>query len=195
MSSLKLAKIISLISSPFVVIPMFGLAIVANYTHTFFDFISWFGLFFVLCVSLPFAFVALKVKSGQITDIHVMMRGQRLEPFLLATGGAALLSFAYILIGAPKELFAMSVLFVVTGLLFTAITHFWKISIHAASYAGGVLMLAGLIDWAWLWLALFLPVVIWARLKRQRHDIWQALAAVLVISICVLVTLFLLRTS
>jgi hypothetical protein len=76
--------------------------------------------------------------------------------------------------------------------VFLAITYFWKISFHAAVYAGGVMMVAGLLGWKWLALEMFLPLIIWARLKRHRHSVWQAIGAVAIITASVLVSLFFL---
>lgn len=110
---------------------------------------------------------------------------------LLATTGAAVLSILHEVLDAPHGLLVMSLILAANGVIFTAIAHFWKISIHAAAYAGGVLLLAGLVGWAWLWLALLLPVIVWAGSN------WSAqyparLAAVAIVSANVLILLYLL---
>lgn len=191
MSANKLAKIISTISSPYLVIPLFGIPVTAYNSGSAVGFLGWYVLFILLAIGVPLAYVVWGVKTGRITDLHVMIREQRLAPLLLATAGAAALSVIYQLLGAPHELFVMALILTVNGLIFTPVSHSWKISIHASSYAGSVLIVAGLVSWAWLLLWLLLPAVIWARIKRDRHSLWQGLAAVMVASVSVLAMLYL----
>lgn len=192
MSSGKLAKIVSVVASPYLVIPFFGLWITAYYADSFLGFLGWYLLFLALAVGVPLGYIAWSVKTGRITDIHVMVRSQRLVPMMLATVGAAVLSVLHAVLDAPHGLLTMSIILAANGVIFMLVTHFWKASIHAAAYSGSVLLLAGLVNWVWLSLAILLPVIVWARLKRRRHSIWQGLAAIAIVSANVLAMLYVL---
>ncbi len=169
-------KLISLLSSPYLIIPFFSLWVIATYMDSWQDFFLW-GVSFLVFTFLPVvAYVAYGIKKGTITDFHIMVREQRSEPFLIATIGSFLLVGAYFLLSVPKPILLMAVLLTINAIIFTLITRFWKISIHAASFAGSVVIVSFLIN-AWLaFLLLLIPIIIWARIQRQRHTLWQGLA-------------------
>ncbi len=178
-----LAFFISAASSPFLVIPLAGLFIIATQTYALVDFILWGALFVLLSTIIPFVFILIGVRLGHFSDIHVMIREQRAEPFMVATLSTLVLAIVFWLIDVPGTLFALSIVMFVNGIVFYLITMYWKISIHAASFAGAVTMAALLVNGYWWWLLLLLPVIIWARWERHRHSVTQGVIAVLVVTI------------
>jgi hypothetical protein len=194
MSTMKddLAKLISGITSPFLMVFVFGLWAVSASTKSLHDFVLFGGLCIFFVSLVPFFYILLQVKLGRITDIHVAVREQRTLPFIIATGGAVILSIVYHLLNAPQSLFALAIALVVSGIIFGCISGFWKISIHAAAYTGAVIIVSFIINTNLLWLLLMLPLIIWARLVRKRHSISQAIFASILNAICVATTLALL---
>lgn len=60
------------------------------------------------------------------------------------------------------------------------ITLFWKISIHSWALTGAITAYAMLSGTTYIWwLLLTVPLVIWSRIYRERHDLWQGLAGAL----------------
>lgn len=188
----QLAKIVSGLSSPFLMVGLFGLWSVADSVQSFHDFILYGGLCLLLVAGLPLIYIFISIKLGIITDIHVAIREQRSMPFVVATVGAVILSLLYRYLGAPNQLFAIAVSLVVSGIIFGLITQYWKISIHAAAYSGSVIIVGFIVDQKFLWLLVLLPIVIWARLVRKRHSPSQAVVASILNAICVYITLTLL---
>ncbi len=132
------------------------------------------------------AFIYYGVKSGRLTDMHVMLREQRIEPFIVTMFGALLLIIAYHFLAVPKPLYALSIVLFINGLVFFLITLVWKISIHSAAYAGAVLILAHLVNPNLAYLLLVLPLIMWARVYRHRHSVLQVLGAAVVVSLITL---------
>lgn len=183
----KAAKLISGLFSPFLVIPVFGLlAIAALSAHD--NFILWSLLFLILTVLSPFIFIYTSVRKGEITDIHVAIKEQRAKPFIISTLGAVILAVIYWKF-AP-HLFDLALTLMISGLVFAIISHFWKVSIHAAAFTGGVMILSftrG--NPEYLWLLLILPIIVWARIIRDRHTLAQSVMAAVLIALCVLIFL------
>jgi hypothetical protein len=188
----RLAKLISEISSPFLMVFVFGLWAVAGSVSTAKDFLIFGGLCILLISFLPFLYILLQIKLGNISDIHVAVREQRSGPFIIATCGAVILALLYHFLSAPKELIALAIALIVSGTVFGVISGFWKVSIHAAAYTGAVVIVAFIINFSLLWLLVLLPVIIWARLIRKRHSVSQAIVASLLNAVCVATTLSLL---
>ena len=176
----RLAFLISGFSSPFVVITSFALWVIAYYSRTLQQTILLSFPFFLLIIALPFTWILTGVRRGKFTDMHVMLREQRSEPFVVATVGAIVLSGIYSAMGAPHAIFVMAVNLAINGLLFGVLTQYWKASMHAASFAAGVLIASLLIDVRLLALAALLPLIIWARITRKRHDLSQTVGAVVI---------------
>lgn len=189
----RIAKAISTITSPFLVVIVFGLWAIGSSVQTVHDFALLGGLCLILIVGLPFFYILVNIQRGKITDMHVAIREQRAMPFVVATFGAIVLLTLYILLGAPKHLVALAASLIVSGVIFGAVTQFWKISIHAAAYTGAVIIVSFVISFDLLWLLLLLPVIIWARLVRKRHSPAQAILASLLNAVCVTGTLLFFR--
>lgn len=162
----------------------FGMWCVAASVQNFHQFILYGGLCLLCIAGLPLGYILINMKLGRITDVHVALREQRTMPFVVATIGAIILAVAYWLTGAPKELSALAISLIVSGILFGIITQFWKVSIHAAAYTGAVIMVVFLVKPLFLWLLIFLPLIIWARLVRKKHSPAEAIAASILNAVC-----------
>jgi len=183
-----LAKLISSIFSPFVVIPAFGLwTITAFSSGTTWAIYS--SLFIVLIVIAPLVYIVSKIRKGSITDIHVAIKEQRFGPFVISTVGAAVLAVIYHVLKAPSQLISLATVLVVSGIVFSLMSRYWKVSIHTAAFAGSVFIVSALIS-PWLfWLSILLPLISWARVIRKRHDLSQAAIAAIIVCLCVYLTL------
>ncbi len=192
------AFIVSAAASPFLTISACATAVIISHTTSLAEIARYAIPFFALVIVLPGAWIAIGVRTGRFTDPHVMVREQRAEPFVVANVGSLALVLLYEALHAPVALQASAVNMLANGILFMVITRFWKVSIHAAAYATSVLTASALVHPAVAWLGLGFPLVVWARLHRQRHSLAQALAAaavVLVSTIAVLAAFGLLHMA
>ncbi|MFA6274191.1 MAG: hypothetical protein WC662_03445 [Candidatus Paceibacterota bacterium] len=188
-----LAKYISAITSPFVVTPIFGLWVIAQYSKSLNDFFLWGITFLILIILCPLIFILYKIKKGEITDLHISLREQRDKPFLFTTITSLLLIIVYKIENAPYVLFCLAFVLFINSLIFYLITKFWKISGHSAVFCGSVLIVSILINPKALFFLILLPLIIWARTKREKHNFWQGIVAILVVSIVTLLVFNLLK--
>jgi hypothetical protein len=186
----RLAFLFSAVLSPYIVIPVgtFGILYARSTTANFWE---WVGISIFFSTVLPALYVVAGVVRGKITDVHVMERGQRTGPFVVAILGGFLAAFILERMGAPTSVWGLSILLSVNGLVITAITAFTKISVHvsvlSATVLGAIFFHPDLNPWWLLWL---IPALIWARQKRGRHTVWQGISGAVVASIVTAGTLF-----
>lgn len=188
-----ISKYVSAITSPFLIIPIFALWIIATYSKSLNEFTLWGATFIFLTVIPTFIYVYRGVKQGEFTDLHVAIKEQRDKPFLIAILGSLLLIGAYFIEQVPREIFSLSIILLVNGIIFYLITKLSKVSIHAAAFAGSIFIATILISGYTALLLLFLPLVIWARIKRDRHNLWQAVASVILIGLTTIITFYFLN--
>jgi hypothetical protein len=185
------ALAISAATSPYVILPGFAFALTWRYSPDWYHFFAWSGITVFFSTGIPFLYIMLGTRAGWITDIHVMRREQRRGPFILSLTSSAAGTALLHLTNAPLPLIALGVAIIANGIVFAAITHRWKISMHLAVYTAGVLAASVLLTARSLWLLAFLPAVIWARAKRTRHSVSQGVAAVIVAAMVTLGVLLL----
>lgn len=124
----------------------------------------------------PYAATILMSRAGKVGDRFIGERSQR-APFLIGTLVTVIIGLAaMVLMKAPANLVLVAVAAVCALLIVTAITLFWKISIHAtiaAFFAGLQIVLYGSIGA----IALLIPVAVgWARLRLHAHTAAQVIA-------------------
>ncbi len=184
-----LAVLISGGFSPFITIPYFATWVIRSYADAK-TLVSYEFLFVGLTVLLPLAWILFGIKRGKISDLHVKVREQRAGPFLLGIAGSLALVISYWAISAPRQLQALALDVAVNAIAFYLMTQKWKVSVHAAAYAAGVTIAWFLVASSAFWLIIFLPAIIWARMRRKRHSLNQALLATVAVVVLTLATFF-----
>lgn len=175
----KLALLISVILSPFVLAPIFLCILCAKFSTSNADFLKFLGITVFFSTVVPFLNAYIAVKLKLITDIHVADLKQRKEPFIVGLISMAMGTGTLYLVKAPVEFVHLGIVMTFTGMIFFFISLYWKISMHLASMTGMITALAILVDVRY-GLALFLlPALIWARIHRKRHSFYQGLAGIL----------------
>lgn len=174
---LRLARLLSVVFSP-------PLMIVSGATLTAASLATpeawhWTGLYLLIAVCVPVAYVGVQLARGRISDFDLRVREQRLKPYLVSLLCAGL-AWLWLRLGmAPTLLIVVVGAGVVQVALMLAITLFWKISAHTASVAGVAALAVMLIGAAALPLLALVPLLAWARLRLQRHTPLQTLAGAL----------------
>jgi len=138
--------------------------------------IGWSLLTLFLMILTPAAYLVYLHKRGQITDLDVYVRQQRIRPYLLSiacslvTFGMLHQSYAPVLL----QVIAAAAIFETSGLFLVNLK--WKISAHAAAAAG----FSSLGFWVGGGLAvpmlIFIPLVAWSRVHLKRHTLYQTIA-------------------
>lgn len=139
--------------------------------------IVWALVYCVMVCILPAGYIAYMVRRGQITDLHIQDRRQRIRPFLVLIFGALMAWWFFTLTGAPPlmpQFSLISLLLVVSMLLITLV---WQISMHTMSIACAVVTAGALYGLGpAVLLSPLIPVVGVARIKLERHTLSQVIA-------------------
>lgn len=176
---LQVARYVSNVCSPFVVslplvflialyhAPMQGQAI-------FYAFVT---LFF-LSVG-PLLYIIVGVRRGKFTDIDVSVRSQRLWPFVFGLASATVGLLILTLTRGPQNLETLLLITILSGIIMTIITLWWKISLHASSLAGAATILTAFYGTIMLPTFLLVIAVSWSRVVLRRHTVAQVIAGTL----------------
>lgn len=180
------AKFVSDIVSPPVVWGLLAYPIAARNAPSSQEAFWWATLYFASVAVIPVLYILLQVRRGNIEDMHLPNREERIRPFVISTitcAGAAVLMYA-INASSVMKVFVLSSLLQIA--LMAAITTMWQISVHGFSTAGAVVT-AGTMFGVVVALVMLplIPIVGIARLKLKRHTRAQVIAGVAVGAISV----------
>ena len=174
--SQKLAKIVSLLTNPALVVSISVVTIVGRYADSMEKF--WQGsLIGIGLLVVPGIIYSIYVwrKEGAV-DLDLTERHDRIVPLMLSTLGAVIGSFIVQSKLQNATFTEMSYILVTMLAALTVITTVWKISLHAATIAGlSSLLVVYQGNWFLLSYLILLPVV-WSRLTLKQHSPNQLIA-------------------
>jgi membrane-associated phospholipid phosphatase len=183
----KLAEVVSYVFHPLlVVIPTMVIAMV-RLGSTLGQAIFW-TVLSIAIVNLPMALLLLwGVRSGKYTDASVSVREQRTS--IYAVGGVCLvILLAVLIIGkAPVVIITCLISAVIATALGYWINRYTKLSLHSAAMAGCTAVLLWTAPLIGVIMAVFAPLVGWARIRLKHHTPVQILIGWMVSMICVFV--------
>jgi len=134
----------------------------------------------LLAASAVAGYVLLMRRRTRVGDFWISARAERLTPavFLLAAFVALLGALAFL--GAPQDLFLLTLSMGLASAAVAGITVLWKASAHCTvaghAAATGLLLLGPL---GFIFLSA-LPLVVWSRATLKAHTLPQALAGAMV---------------
>lgn len=174
-------RIVSDILSPPLVWAVLALPVALQYSKSPQNAIFWTLLYGFFISLLPILYVALNVKRGNITDIHMKVRSQRLRPLLVSLLSTAVLWVLLKVLGAPRAFPILAMMSLIQIGLIAVITLVWQVSMHMMSIAGAVVMIGIIFGLSMAyWLVPLVPLVAAARLNLQRHTPAQVLVGTMV---------------
>jgi membrane-associated phospholipid phosphatase len=129
---------------------------------------------------VPLGFVLYQVRRRRFTDHHVSVRRQRPIVFVVAMASVLAGTGLLLWLGAPRALLGV----IASGIIGIAVcgllTTVWKVSVHAATVAGSVVLLAYLLGPLALVALAVVPVVGWARVAVGGHTPAEAAGGAIV---------------
>ena len=136
----------------------------------------WAGYYILLGIFIPVLYIIWKVRRGEITDFHMRLREQRIKPMTLSLACALTVCLSMWAGEAPMFLKTLAVMgvFQITFLLIISLR--WKISGHSTAIACLAVFLLGIYGSLAAPALLAIPLVAWARLRLNRHDLPQTIA-------------------
>lgn len=131
----------------------------------------------ILLLVIPFTYLHLALKMGWISKWDIPKKEER-RPIIAIFIICSIISLYIVKQFGTKMLLDLFMLLMTTGFVASAITLFWKISIHMVLDTTGVLVVNFLLGW-YLWpLFLLIPLVAWARFRLKRHTFPQIVAGI-----------------
>ncbi len=132
--------------------------------------------YLALAVLLPTLYVARMARRGEIADMQLPDRRQRLKPYSIAILCMTLAALALQWAHAPRLLQQIALINVIQSAALFLATLRWKISAHCASMGALAVLTWALFGAGSLPFCAAVPAVAWARVRLKRHDATQVLA-------------------
>ena len=172
-----LAKVISVVTSPAVLsfASMYLMGAQINDARFWPWAIAYASFGFVL----PLLYLIYLMRKGEVSDFHMKERRERIKPMAFIFIVFSLASLVFYLLDVPYVMQVFTYVGALQGLLMLLITLKWKISGHGAGIAAFTLLLWGLFGPAAAPFFLLIPLVLWARVYTDRHDLPQTIIGAL----------------
>ena len=152
----KWAKIISFVfDGSFISIPIF-IIICMIVVDDVVAALSWALLCLLFGMILPFLYIFFLYRKNKIYDIHIPEKSNRMKPLLFAILSYSSGLLVLYLLDAPLFLKVIFILTLVSTSILTAITYYWKISLHASWITFVVITFNVLLG---PWMLLLLPLL------------------------------------
>ncbi len=130
----------------------------------------------LLAAAAVAGYVLFMRRRSRVGDFWISARAERLTPALFLLAAFAALLGGLLALGAPRDLFLMTLSMGLASATVALITLVWKASAHctvAGHAAAAGLMLLGPVGFMFLFA---LPLVVWSRVVLEAHTLPQALA-------------------
>ena len=184
------ARVISNLFSPPMVWSILVFLIAFHYAENRLQGLMWALTYGIIVCLLPILFIAWRVHSGKISDLHMKERQERIVPFLVSIVCAILAWEVLRMMNAPSILPLIAAVTLAELIVMLIITFAWQISMHAMSISVAVIA-TGIVFGAApaLFVSPLLPIVGAARLRLERHTLAQVIAGAVVGALIPLVVL------
>lgn len=176
----RAAKLLTEALAPAVVVATLLVAVGAHAIHPWWTGALW-GLGAAVFASfIPFGVIAAGARAGRWTTHHVRHRVHRLIPLSVTVASVALGVVGLIAAHAPAQLVALVIGMFAALVIATALTRWWKVSIHAMVMAGAALVIGAMHGPLGLAAgAVALLLVSWSRVRLGDHTPAQVVVGAL----------------
>ena len=170
------SKQISNIFHPLILSPLTFILLFVNLEGK--NYFSFFYLVMIIFTTsiIPYIYVLQMKKNGEIKNIDIPDRKKRQKPFVKGTSLFLLTAILLMLFRAPQQFTSIMLIYTINTGLATLITKYWKISVHGLSLGIPIATLGLLISKKYFYLASFLPLLIYSRVKLKAHTVSQVFA-------------------
>lgn len=174
----KFATTISYIfDGSFISVPIFlivSLAVVDNKIEA----IKWAFLCLLFGTVIPYLYICFLYKKKEINDMRIPEKEDRIKPLVVACISYIICFIILYVLDGPlflKSIFAASI---VSTVILTIITYFWKISLHT-SWITFMVITFNILFGRWMLLMIpLIPVIGWARVRIKEHTMNQVILGV-----------------
>ncbi len=171
-----LAKLISNIFNPFVLAIVVITLLALQDTNTVREAVEWVLIAIVLSIAPIFIAVICLVRFKKLDSFFSNPRQQRSIVYIIASVLGVIDCALFWYIDAPELLTVTFTAGLIAVVIFMAVNHFWKISLHTAFIAASVAVLSMIYGAGTIWSAVLVPLVGWARVALKQHTLGQVVA-------------------
>lgn len=177
--SKKIAEIISYALNPLIVLIPVPFFLVFEKTNNLMLAFQWTGIS-IFFIFVFFLLILAGIKFGIFSDLDISKREQR--PVLFAVGMALTISYFVFLFlfHAPPTLIIGAIAIILGIIVLGIVNLFTKASGHLAVFSALLTFLVLIEGWEFLLLAIFWPVLVWARIKTKNHTLMQTILGTMV---------------
>jgi len=172
----KFAKVISYVSDgTFISIPIFLIVCLTTVDNKI-EAINWAFLCLLFGIIVPYLYVWFLYKKKKISDVHIFERENRLKPMVVACISYIILFIILRVLKGPLFLKSIFAVIIVSTIILTIITYFWKICLHAS---GMTLMVITFNVLFGRWMLFMIPLILligWARIRIKKHTVSQVIS-------------------
>ena len=194
----NIAKIITGLTNPSVLSVLLLLLIAFTKSHKPFEAAVWMGIIFALYILIPVVYVYFRmqasgIRSKSVFELITFLKKHPIDILILSfvLGIPCFLTLTFL--KAPTILLA-TILALLTGSIVAALFNtFYRLSYHLTAITILVIMTAYTWGAAYLFLALIIPLVFWAKLHIREHTIPQLVEGMAVAVVVCLATLLYFR--
>lgn len=166
--TVSIARLISFIFNPILVLAVLPFFLVYKATGDFYQASGWVGYTVLFLVAMAI-YVVYGVRKGMFTDIDVSKRQQRPVLFLISIFLGLVYLAGLFVFQAPQILFVTTISVIAGVLVASIINNFIKASIHTATISAVLIAIAIVNGGYYFFLLSIIPLVAWARIKEKRH--------------------------
>lgn len=138
----------------------------------------WTGIYLLLAIIIPLAFLVWQVVRGHVTDLDIHLREQRKATLRVTIVGFGTAWIALAVGRAHPFLIILAATGFLQWLAIYLITLHWKISVHAASATGISLLMIRMFGTPTVPMLISIPLVAWSRIRLRHHTPAQTFAGV-----------------
>lgn len=140
----------------------------------------WSSYYVLMTVALPCGYIIWKVRRGEISDFHMRIRHERIRPMLLMLACCLAAWSSMAIAHAPTVLLLFATMGILQVAFLFLVTLRWKISGHGTAIGSLAVFLWSLFGPFAAPAVIAIPLVAWARLRLNRHDLAQTVVGTLV---------------
>lgn len=171
----KFAITISYISDgSFISVPIFLIVCLMAVDNKI-EAINWAFLCFLFGTVVPYLYIWFLYKKKKINDIHISEKEDRIKPLVVSCISYIIFFIILYILEGPLFLKSIFAVIIVSTIILTIITYFWKICLHASGMTFMVITLIILFGKWMLLMIPLIPLIGWARVRIKKHTVNQVI--------------------
>jgi len=171
----KFAITISYISDgSFISVPIF-LIVCLTVVDNKIEAINWAFLCLLFGTVIPYLYICFLYKKKEINDMHIPEKEDRIKTLFVTCISYIICFIILYVLEGPLFLKSIFAVIIVSTIILTIITYFWKICLHTSGITFMVITF-NILFGKWMLLMIpLIPIIGWARVRIKKHTVNQVI--------------------